>query len=259
MFDTPGRDFQQATQYHRDTLTGHYLDWAAMPPTCKLNGEAPLHALPPPEPEGGPGVWEAISRRRSARDFSSAALTLAELSQLLWAGTGITAGRGGEYYRAAPSAGALYPIETYVVAHRVEGLPAGLYHYRLVGTDEHGRADAGKGHVLEELADRDLHTEMAAAALDQRVAADAAAVFVWTAVFGRSRWKYRERAYRYVYLDAGHIAAHVSLAAVALGLATCQLAAFYDDELNSLLGIDGETEGAVYLTVVGRQDTGQSR
>ena len=121
-----------------------------------------------------------------------------------------------------------------------------------MGTDQRGRADARTGHLLEQLATRDLRAEVAAAALDQPVAADAAAVFVWTAVFGRSRWKYRERAYRYVYLDAGHIAAHVSLAAVALGLATCQLAAFYDDELNALVGVDGRTEGAVYLTVVGR-------
>lgn len=254
MSDTPGQDFQQATQYHRDNLSGHHLDWAAMPPTYKLYGEAPLHTLPPPDPEDGRGLWGVIARRRSVRGFSAAALNLSELSQLLWAGTGITAGRDGDYYRAAPSAGALYPIETYVIAHRVEGLPAGLYHYRLVGADEHGRADALRGHVLEELVKRDLRAEVAAAALDQSVAADAAAVFVWTAVFGRSRWKYRERAYRYVYLDAGHIAAHVSLAAAALGLATCQLAAFYDDELNSLVGVDGRGEGAVYLTVVGRTD-----
>ena len=254
MDEMPGQAFQQATQYHRDTLTGHYLDWAAMPPTYKLYREVPLHTLPPPESEDGRGLWGVISERRSAREFSATPLTLSELSQLLWAGTGITAGRGGEYYRAAPSAGALYPIETYVVAHRVEGLAAGLYHYRLVGAEEHGRADAGRGHVLEELETRDLRSQVAAAALDQSVAADAAAVFVWTAVFGRSRWKYRERAYRYVYLDAGHIAAHVSLAAVALGLVTCQLAAFYDEEINSLLGIDGQAEGAVYLTVVGRPD-----
>ena len=254
MDETPGQTFQQATQYHRDTLARHSLDWATMPPTYKQYWEVPLHTLPPPEPEDGRSIWGVISRRRSVREFSTVALTLSELSQLLWAGTGITAGREGEYYRTAPSAGALYPIETYVVAHRVEGLPAGLYHYRLVGVDEHGRADAGKGHVLEELANRDLEAELAAATLDQSVTADAAAVFVWTAVFGRSRWKYRERAYRYVYLDAGHIAAHVSLAAIALGLATCQLAAFYDDELNALLGVDGQTEGAVYLTVVGRPE-----
>ncbi len=102
----------------------------------------------------------------------------------------------------------------------------------------------------------DLGPQAARAALDQAMVARSAVVFVWTAVFPRSRWKYRERAFRYVYLDAGHIAAHVSLAAVALGLGSCQVAAFFDDELNALLDVDGEEESALYLTVVGRPKEG---
>jgi len=77
-------------------------------------------------------------------------------------------------------------------------------------------------------------------------------VFVWTAVFERSRWKYRQRAYRYVYLDAGHIAQNVALGAVALGLGSCQIAALYDDEVNGLLDVDGVDESAIYMTVVGK-------
>jgi SagB-type dehydrogenase family enzyme len=83
--------------------------------------------------------------------------------------------------------------------------------------------------------------------------AKAGAVFLWTAVFARSVWKYRDRAYRYFYLDAGHMAAQLSLAAVAQGLGTCPVAAFYDDEVNALIGVDGETEGTVYMMAVGRQ------
>jgi SagB-type dehydrogenase family enzyme len=251
MSDVPGQEFQKGTQYGRDTLSDRDLDWAAQPATYKLFTHAPLVPLPKPEPRDGPGLWTLISRRRSVRAFSPEPLTLSALGRLLWAATGITAGSNGDYYRAAPSAGALYPVETYVVAHRVAGLASGLYHYRLVGADDRGRADATRGHALETLTKRDLRQEIAAAALDQPLAAEAAAVFVWTAVFSRSRWKYGERAYRYAYLDAGHIAAHVSLAAVGLGLGACQIAAFFDDEVNSLLGVDGDEEGAIYLTVVG--------
>lgn len=74
----------------------------------------------------------------------------------------------------------------------------------------------------------------------------------WTAIFQRSKWKYHQRAYRYVYLDAGHIAQNVALAAVALGLGSCQVAALYDDEVDALLGVDGTEESVIYMTVVGR-------
>jgi SagB-type dehydrogenase family enzyme len=78
------------------------------------------------------------------------------------------------------------------------------------------------------------------------------AVFIWTAVFERAKWKYRQRAYRYVYLDAGHIAGNLALAATALGLGSCQIAALYDDEVNEMLHLDGERESVLYMSVVGR-------
>jgi SagB-type dehydrogenase family enzyme len=126
------------------------------------------------------------------------------------------------------------------VIHDVEGVDAGLYHYDV------------QHHQLEQLRTGDLRVEIARAALDQRMAALANVVFVWTAVFPRSMWKYRQRAYRYVYLDAGHIAQNLALAAVALGLGSCQIAALYDEEANELLGVDGVEESTIYMTVVGR-------
>jgi len=98
----------------------------------------------------------------------------------------------------------------------------------------------------------DFRTDVARAALDQETAYWANVVFVWTAVFERSTWKYKQRAYRYAYLDAGHIAQNVALAAVTLGLGSCQIAALYDDEVNGLLGVDGVDESAIYMTVVGK-------
>ncbi|MBU2601550.1 MAG: SagB/ThcOx family dehydrogenase [Actinobacteria bacterium] len=133
---------------------------------------------------------------------------------------------------------------------------SGLYHYRVAGVEREAggpgeRVFPEQGHVLERIGALDISVPLAEAALDQGLVARAAAVFVWTAVYERSRWKYRERAYRYVYLDAGHVAAQLSLAAVALGLGSCQIGAFFDSEVDSLLGIDGVNEGTVYLSAVG--------
>ena len=169
----------------------------------------------------------------------------------MWAGQGIRDTQGAHVLRTAPSAGALYPIETYLAVRDVDDLSPGVYHYRVVGADPAGHPDPEEGHALEQLTATDVSAALADACLQQRWMAQAAVVFVWTAVFARSEWKYGDRAFRYIYLDAGHIAAHVSLGAVAMGLGSCQVGAFFDDEVNGLLGVDGEEESAVYLTTVG--------
>ncbi len=257
--DGLARSFQQKTAYSRDSMEEHELDWRSKPPVYKFYSYAPVFSLPAPssikDAEPALDLWTCVSRRRSVRSFAALPLTLAELSRLLWASAGITTSfvtaHGQDFYRAAPTAGALYPIETYVVVNRVEGLEPGLYHYRVTGVDILERPIAEGSHSLEQLQSGDLRTQIAAAAMDQAMCGKAAVVFLWTAVFARSEWKYRERAYRYVYLDAGHIGAHVSLAAVAQGLGSCPIAAFYDDEVNSLLGLDGNTESVIYMTAVG--------
>jgi SagB-type dehydrogenase family enzyme len=260
MPDHPGQAFQDATSYHRDSMEERELDWRSKPPLYKFYNHAPVIALPTPAPAldeyPGPDMYTLVSRRRSVRSFGATPISLLELSRLLWASAGITTSyitpHGQDFYRAAPTAGALYPIETYVVVNKVEGLEPGLYHYRVAGLDILERPIAEGSHSLEQLRTGDLRSDISAAALDQLMCAKAGAVFVWTAVFGRSYWKYRDRAYRYVYLDAGHMAAQLSLAAVAQGLGSCPIAAFYDDEVNDLLGVDGKTEGTVYMTAVGR-------
>jgi SagB-type dehydrogenase family enzyme len=142
-----------------------------------------------------------------------------------------------------PSAGALYPVETYLVVNDVEGIPQGVYHYNVLE------------HCLEQLKEGDYRVTIARAALDQKIAYDANLVFAWTAVLERCKWKYKQRAFRYIYLDAGHISQTVAMAAVASGLGSCQIAALYDEEVNDLLGIDGIGETAIYLTVVGNPNT----
>jgi SagB-type dehydrogenase family enzyme len=235
-----GDRFQEETKYERDKLPVGYLDWKKRPGPYKEYPDAPKVKLPAPEREGGKPVWETIKRRRSLRDFGASPMSAADLSQILWGCQGETKVVGGYALRTAPSAGALYPIETYVSVQKVVGVDPGIYHYGV------------KEHALEQLRAGDFREALAGAALDQGFLAEAAVVFAWTAVFGRSKWKYKERAYRYVYLDAGHIAQNAALAAVALGLGSCQVAALYDDEVNALLGVDGKEESILYMTAVGR-------
>lgn len=163
-----------------------------------------------------------------------------DLSWLIWSSTGISEDINGYEFRTAPSAGALYPIETYVVVNRCNGLNSGIYHY------------AVKKNCLETLKLGDFGDELASSALGQSICAEAPAVFLWSAVFGRSKWKYRDRGYRYIYIEAGHIAQNLALAAVAIGLGSCQIAAFFDDEVDAMLDLDGTGESVIYMSSVGR-------
>lgn len=236
-----GERFQRETVYLRGELPRGGLDWASKPPAYKRYPSAPRVSLSTPQRTGGAPIWGALQQRRSVRQFQDAPLTNAELSQLLWAAQGVTRFNRDVGFRTAPSAGALYPVETYLALHAVQGIEPGLYHYVV------------EEHELEQLRVGDLREVVAQAALDQPVAARAGVVFIWTAIFERSRWKYKQRAYRYIYLDAGHIAQNVALGAAALGLGSCQIAAFYDEETNDLLGVDGQDESAIYMTAVGKQ------
>jgi SagB-type dehydrogenase family enzyme len=231
--------FQKETKYVRGKLSGRSLLWHKKPKTYKHYPDAPKIQLEPPPKDGGESLWATIAKRRSVRNFKDASLTKQDLSRLLWATQGITKRDMGFEFRACPSAGALYPVETYLVLNDVEMLDAGIYHYSV------------PDHGLEQLQRGDFRLKIAQAALDQDMAYAANAVFVWTALFARSKWKYEQRAYRYVYLDAGHIAQNLALAAVALSLGTCQIAALYDEEVNALLEIDGNEESVLYMSVVG--------
>ena len=234
-----GDRFQSETKYSRGRLPGGFLDWAARPETYKSYPSGPKIHLPPILENDGPPLWKTIKNRRSVRNFAAQPLKKEDLSRLLWASQGITGIQGGFEFRAAPSAGALYPIETYCVIHAVEDISTGIYHYTV------------REHQLSQLALGDFRISTAKAALDQNIASTCSVLFIWTAVFPRSKWKYKQRAFRYVYLDAGHIAENLALAAVALELGSCQIAALYDDEANALLGIDGEEESVIYMTALG--------
>lgn len=234
-----GDDFQQETKYDRDRMSGGRLDRENRPEAFKHYPDAETVELPLPMDVPPMALWRALAERRSVREYTGEPTTLMQLSQLLWAAQGVTARMGEYLLRTAPSAGALYPVETYLVVNHVTKVPAGICHYDV------------QNHRLEVVRSGDFRREVARAALDQVMCTRAAVVFIWTAVFGRGKWKYGQRAYRYVYLDAGHIAQNVALAAVALGLGSCQVAALFDDEVNALIGVDGTQESTIYMTAVG--------
>lgn len=234
-----GPRYLQATKYHRETMGGLRRRPPSVPAFKQPVDPLGVIALPEPERSGGNGLWSTITARRSQRDFTPSALTLAQLSQLLWAIQGVTGRTDGFLFRASASAGALYPNETYVFANRIQGCAAGLWHYQV------------RDHSLAQLVAGDLGEALAAACLSQEFCAEAAAVFAWGAVWERCAWKYGDRAVRYIYLDAGHLGGQLQLACQALGLGSVNIGAFFDEEVNALLGLDGESETAVYLTAVG--------
>jgi SagB-type dehydrogenase family enzyme len=237
-----GDDFQRETKHIRDRLIGGLLNWSSKPDTYKNYPTNRVIKLSFGFPEHTLSLIEVLKKRRSVRSFASRPMSVNDLSFLLWASTGIQRKENGYEFRTVPSAGALYPIETYIVVNNVEGLEKGLYHYSI------------RAHSLEELKVTDLAQEIAHAALEQEMCAQAPIMFIWTAVFQRSKWKYAQRAYRYVYLDAGHIAQNLAVCATSIGMGTCQIGAFFDDEINKIIGVDGMEESAIYLTLVGHSE-----
>lgn len=233
-----GDKFHQQTKYHPEKMP-HTLNRGTQPSLYKQYTYAPKIELPAPKTDKPTSLDQTLKQRKSIRDFQQTTISLDHLSYLLWASTGIQRIEAGYEFRTAPSAGALYPIETYVIANNIQGLATGLYHYAI------------KDHYLEQLKKADLRTAITAAALEQSFCAAAAVVFVWTAIFQRCKWKYGQRAYRYIYLDAGHIAQNLALAAVSLNLGSCEIGALYDDQVNKILDIDGTDESVIYMAVVG--------
>jgi SagB-type dehydrogenase family enzyme len=186
----------------------------------------------------GPSIDQAIEKRRSERDFTGKPISLLDLSRLLYYANGITDRR--QQLRAAPSAGALYPIELYLAINSIEGLNRGIYHY------------SPQDHCLTLIREGDFRHLMMEHALRQEMLAQASVVFALSAISRRSEWRYRERTHRYIFMEAGHIAQNIYLVASSLGLGSCAVGAFDDDGFNKIIGVDGKSETVIYLMVVGK-------
>ncbi|MBN1291326.1 MAG: SagB/ThcOx family dehydrogenase [Candidatus Latescibacteria bacterium] len=193
--------------------------------------------LPKPFHKSTISVEEALSLRRSVRSYTDKPVTLEEVSQLLWAAQGINDERG---LRTAPSGGALYPLETYVVAGNVTGLSSGLYRY------------IPQDHRLIEVKKGDIREGLSAASLGQNCVRSAPVSFVFSSVWQRITKKYGERGKRYAIIEVGHAAQNIYLQAVSLNLGTVVVGAFSDDDVKKLIGMENG-EDPLYVMPVGRK------
>jgi SagB-type dehydrogenase family enzyme len=193
--------------------------------------------LPKPRYESNVSIEETLIKRRSVRDYTREPLTLIEVSQLLWAAQGITS---DGIYRAAPSAGALYPLEVYMIVGNVEGLVAGAYRYM------------PKGHELVMVLEGDMRLRLADAALGQSPVRNAAIDIVLTSVYDRITRKYGDRGVRYALIEIGHVGQNICLQATAMDLGSVCIGAFYDEQVRALLKLPKE-EAPLYIIPIGKQ------
>jgi SagB-type dehydrogenase family enzyme len=209
----------------------------AMPPQFK-EYKGSKTALPKPLFKGIT-VEEALVKRRSIREYTDKPLSLQEVSQLFFAAQGITGKLYGTLLRTAPSAGALYPFEIYLIVNNVNATKRGIYHYSPLD------------HSIVLIKEGDFRKELMQASLSQEMMRDAGIVIVLSAIFDRMRSKYGERGYRYVYMEAGYISQNIYLQATSLGLGSVVVGAFIDKDINNLIGVDGKKEAVIALHAVG--------
>jgi SagB-type dehydrogenase family enzyme len=217
------------------------LESAVHPPNARaedmnLTTKPAIIELPRPHFDSGTSLESALLERRSVRFYTGRGLTLKEVSQLLWAGQGITSPRG---FRTAPSAGALYPLELHLVAGRVADLSSGAYRY-----------NPGQHTLLERIIG-DLQEELHAAALLQGPVAEAPVLIIICAVYERVTGKYGQRGIRYTHMESGHAAQNICLQAVSLGLKPVTIGAFRDREIQSILQLK-KSEHPLYIIPVGK-------
>jgi SagB-type dehydrogenase family enzyme len=211
---------------------------ASEPPQPPRLFNAPLLSsisLPEPVRKGTVSLEECLENRRSIRQYSQSPLALSAVSQLLWATQGIT-GKGSG--RSAPSAGALYPLEVYLAAGKVDGLSAGVYKYR------------PQEHSLVLVRNKNIIDELSSSALNQPAIKNGAVNMVLCAVYERLKTKYGERSIRYATLEAGHAAQNFCLQAVSLGLAAVTIGAFDDERVKSVTGMENN-ESPLYILAAG--------
>jgi len=205
----------------------------------------PTIPLPRPENITVPPIdcRAAIESRRSIRHYTRDPLTLDELAFLCWSTQGIVEIKAPYFtLRNVPSAGGRHAFETYLLINRCEGIRPGLYRY-LAFTHSLVPVDTAKG-----IADRVM-----AACLGQAFVRSSAATFIWSAVIYRMAWRYSERAYRLVHVDAGHVCQNLYLAGEQTGCGTCAIGAFDDQLMADVLRIDGQEEFVVYCATVGKK------
>jgi SagB-type dehydrogenase family enzyme len=245
MPDKIGREFMRLTAHEHLSPTGEKT--GVPQPPLQLPVPKTAVRIPLPDPAARVDIPQSLhdlfSRRRSTREYLQEPISLDELSFLLWATQGVkeVTDRPATL-RPVPSAGARHAFETYLLINRVDGLVPALYRYialehSLIEVDS--RPETAKGIAAACLTSRPLCTK-------------SAVTFIWVAVTERMTWLYGERGYRFLHLDAGHVCQNLYLAADLVACGTCAIGGFNDENINHLLGLDGEKLFVIYLATVGK-------
>lgn len=249
----PGKELEQYRSFLKDRIRLE-IDFSA---TDQSRGIPPPPAEKPSPPGAqrieltANGQWksivpkdltEAIAARQSHRHFRNEPLSLEELSFLLWATQGLRKKtEHGTAFRTVPSAGCRHALETYLCVMNITGMGSGLYRYLPLSHE-----------LVLERPDPDLREKVAIAALGQTFVGLAAVTFIWAAVPSRMEWRYGLASHKVIALDAGHVCQNLYLACTAVSAGTCAVAAYHQDLMDELIGVDGTEEFAIYLAPVGR-------
>ena len=244
MGDSIGREFMRKTCYPHVPESGQQR--GEPQPALELAYPADARLIDLPDPAEctilPQDLRQVIEQRVSVRSYSAESLSLVELSFLLWATQGVKAvTKRPVTLRTVPSAGARHPFETYLLVNNVEGLEPGLYRYAAI---EHA--------LLRLEAPEDINERITKACLEQTQVRTSAATFIWVAVVERMAWRYPERGYRYLHLDAGHVCQNLYLAAGVVACGVCGIAAYDDEQINTELGLDGDNLFVIYIGSLGK-------
>jgi SagB-type dehydrogenase family enzyme len=240
-----GRTFMELTRYEHLTPSDQVQGLPAPPLEKAPPQDTVIIPLPLPADiiADALDLRTAIEQRRSLRHYAHDPLTIEELAYLCWCTQGIVQVKAPFYtLRNVPSAGGRHAFETYLLINQVEGIKPGLYHY-LAFSHSLCTIDTTSG----------ITDTIMAACLGQAFVRSSAVSFIWSAVIYRMAWRYSERAYRLVHLDAGHTCQNLYLAAEQIGCGTCAIGAFDDQQMADALKIDGEEEFVIYCATVGRK------
>jgi len=243
MMSSIGKEFMEKTKFQ-------YLDRSDQSrnlpqPPLEMEYIASRTIIDLPEPENikikSFDLRQAIEGRRSIRKYSQEPITIEELSYLLWVTQGVVQVTYGATFRNVPSAGARHALETYLLINNVRDVTDGIYRFLAI---EH--------KLVEINTDPDIADRVTQGCLGQDFIRKSAITFIWTADVYRMKWRYGERGYRYLHLDAGHACQNLYLGAGSVDCGVCAIAAFSDDQMNDILGLDGLEQFVIYVATVGK-------
>ena len=247
MLEKQGYSFIEDTKYPHLSKPGQESGEPQPPYQLPYDPKLPLIDLPKPDSIdlGDYPLRKAVEERRSVRQYSEDSLSQEELSYLLWLTQGVKElnDKRKVTLRTVPSAGCRHPFETYLSINRVDGIMQGLY--RFIATE----------HKLAPVQINDFFNgRLTEACMGQRQVATSAVTFIWAAVPYRTVWRYSERSYRYLYLDAGHVCQNLYLAAESIKCGVCAIGAYDDDAVDQLLGLIPPEMFAIYIASLGRKE-----